>query len=192
MALWLTGDADADAFLADNPLALVIGMVLDQQVPFERAFAAPLELQRRLRRPLDAKAIAAMDHDKYTEAFTRTKALHRYPTTMAERTQRLCKIVEEDFAGDASTIWTTASDAHELARRLKTLPGFGEQKAKIFMALLAKQLGVKPKGWREECAPYGEPKTTMSIADVSDAASLEAVRTFKRAGKQAAKASPSA
>jgi len=188
MALSLSGDPKADRLLQDNPLALVIGMVLDQQVPFERAFSAPYELEQRLGKKLRAKTIATCDPEVLAEAFTRTKALHRYPSAMAERVQRLCVIVEDDFGGDASRIWTTAPDAAELLRRLRALPGFGEMKAKIFLALLGKQLGCRPKGWRAAAAPFGEPRTTMSVADISDAKSLEAVRAFKREGKRAAKA----
>lgn len=189
MRLFLSADADADQLLTDNPLALVIGMVLDQQVPFERAFSAPAELQRRLGRPLTAKAVATTDADVLAEAFSRTKALHRFPGAMAERVQRLCALVNEQWNGDAASIWTTAKSGDELVARLEELPGFGAQKARIFAALLGKQLGCRPRGWREASSPYGDAGTSVSIADITDAASLDRVRQHKKAMKAAHRAS---
>jgi uncharacterized HhH-GPD family protein len=188
MALHLAGDADSDQLLTDNALALLIGMVLDQQVPFERAFSAPAELQRRLGKKLTARSVARTDPEVLAEAFSRTKALHRFPGAMAERVQRLCELVDTTWKGDASAIWTTATSGDELVANLEGLPGFGAQKARIFAALLGKQLGVRPRGWREACAPYGEPGTHHSIADITDAASLAAVREHKKQAKAAAKA----
>ena len=188
MGLWLSGEADADKLLTDKPIALVIGMVLDQQVPFERAFSAPLELQRRLGKPLTAKLVAKTDQDALREAFSRTKALHRFPGAMADRVQQLCELVVEEWGGHAERIWTTAGDAEELMSRLKRLPGFGEQKAKIFMALLGKQLACRPRGWRTVASPYADAGTTMSIADIKDQATLDKVRSFKRAAKAAHRA----
>jgi uncharacterized HhH-GPD family protein len=191
MALWLSGEKDADRLLEERPLALLIGMVLDQQVPFERAFAAPMELQRRLGKPLSAKAIASTDPEVLRELFSRTKALHRFPGAMADRVQQLCTIVVDEWGGKAETIWTTAKDGDELLQRLRALPGFGDQKARIFLALLGKQLGCRPRGWRAAASPYGDAGTTMSVADISSAASMEKVRSFKRAAKAAHRAASS-
>ncbi len=188
MAMWLSGDKAADQLLADSTLALVIGMVLDQQVPFERAFSAPYDLKERLGGgTLTAKKIAALDPAVLLEAFTRYRALHRFPGAMAERVQRLCQVVVDEWGGKPERIWETASSGEELVQRLKALPGFGEQKAKIFAALLGKQLACRPRGWREACAPYGEAGTTISVADISSAATLAKVRAHKRDAKKAAK-----
>jgi len=180
MAMWLSGDPTADKLLGESSIALMIGMVLDQQVPFERAFSAPYDLQQRIGGKLSAKRLAEMDPDAVREAFTTYRALHRFPAAMAERVQRLCKIVVEDWAGKPERIWETATTGDELVQRLKGLPGFGEQKAKIFAALLGKQLGCRPKGWREATSPYGDAGTTISVADIADAKSLDKVRAFKR------------
>jgi uncharacterized HhH-GPD family protein len=188
MGLQLAQEPAADQLLTENPFALLMGMVLDQQVPMERAFAAPLELQRRLGRKLSAKTIAAIDPDVLLEAFTRTNALHRFPAAMAERTQRMAAQVVADWGGKPEQIWSTASTGAELVKRLETLPGFGKQKARIFAALLGKQLGCTPKGWREACAPYGAQGTTMSIADISSAATFKKVRETKKAMKAAHRA----
>ena len=185
--LALAQDPAADALLARDPLALLIGMLLDQQIPLEKAFTSPYVLTQRLGRDLDAKEIAAYDPEKLAETFTTPPALHRFPGSMAGRVQELCKVVAEKYAGEPTKVWDT-KDAKELLTRLKELPGFGEQKAKIFMALLGKQLGVRPRGWREVCAPYGEAKTRISVADITDTASLLEVRAYKAEQKRAAKA----
>lgn len=185
--LHLAGDPAADKLLADSPLALLIGMVLDQQIPLERAFAAPKELSERLGMKLDAKALLEMDSDTFTEAFVRRPALHRFPGSMAKRVRDLCQIVVTDYAGNAGKIWKTAPSGDELLRRVAALPGFGKQKAKIFVALLGKQLGVQPEGWREASAPFGEPGSQMSIADIDSADALQRVREHKRAMKAASK-----
>jgi uncharacterized HhH-GPD family protein len=188
MGLWLSGEEDADKLLTDRPLALVIGMVLDQQVPFERAFSAPMELQRRLGKTLTVKNIVATDPEELRELFTRTKALHRFPGAMADRVQALCVLVAEEWGGKVETIWTTAEDGTQLVKRLRTLPGFGEQKAKIFAALLGKQCGCQPQGWRQACAPYGNAGTTISIADITNATSMKKVKEAKKAAKAAHRA----
>lgn len=185
MAMTLSGDPAADKLLGESPIALVIGMVLDQQVPFERAFSAPFDLQQRLGGKLTAKKIAELDPGVVLEAFTTYRALHRFPGAMAERVQRLCQIVVDDWGGKPERIWETATTGSELVDRLKGLPGFGEQKAKIFAALLGKQFGCRPKGWREASAPYGAAGTAISVADIADAKSLEKVRAFKRDKKAA-------
>jgi uncharacterized HhH-GPD family protein len=185
--LCLSQDPDADALLTRDPLALLIGMVLDQQIPLEKAFSSPYVLTQRLGRDLDAAELAAYHPERLAEVFATPPALHRFPGSMAARVQELCRVVAEEYGGDAAAVWDT-TDAKELLRRVKALPGFGEQKAKIFVALLGKQLGVRPRGWREVCAPYGEPRTTMSVADITSNASLLKVRAYKKDMKAAAKA----
>jgi uncharacterized HhH-GPD family protein len=187
-SLYLSGDAEADALLGGTALALVIGMVLDQQVPMEKAFSAPAELERRLGRPLDAARIAAMDPEELVEVFTRKPSLHRFPGSMAARVQNACRVVADEYGNDASNIWTGAADGRELMARVKALPGFGEQKARIFVALLGKRLGVSASGWEEASSPYGEPGSFRSVADIVDADSLARVRQFKQAAKASAKA----
>jgi uncharacterized HhH-GPD family protein len=186
--LRLAQDPDADALLTRDPLALLVGMLLDQQFPMERAFASPYELAQRLSvKTLDAGAIAAYDPDAFAKVMAGPPALHRYPAAMAERVQALCRRVAEECGGDAAALWRTAATGRELLGRLRSLPGFGEQKARIFVALLGKQLGVQPPGWREAAGPYGEEGSHRSAADVTDAESLAQVRAFKQAAKQAAK-----
>ena len=192
MAMWLSGDEDADRLLGESNLALTIGMVLDQQVPFERAFSAPYELQQRLGAKLTAKRLAEMDPDELREVFSRRHALHRFPGSMAERVQRLCQVVVDEWDGKVERVWETATTGEELYGRLKVLPGFGDYKARVFVALLAKQLGCRPKGWREASEPYGEPGTTMSVADISSKKTLDAVRAYKREKRAAAKAAKAA
>lgn len=187
-SLYLSGDAQADALLAKTALALVIGMVLDQQVPMEKAFSGPAELERRLGRPLDAARIAAMDPDQLVELFTRKPSLHRFPGSMAGRVQKVCQVIADDYGNDASTIWGDAADGRQLRNRVQALPGFGDQKARIFVALLGKRLGVSAPGWEEAASPYGEPGSYRSVADIVDADSLARVRQFKQAAKAAAKA----
>ncbi len=186
--LRLAQNPDADALLSRDPLALLVGMLLDQQFPMERAFASPYELAQRLSvKTLDAGAIAAYDPDAFVKVMAGPPALHRYPAAMAGRVQDLCRLVAEECGGDAAALWRTAATGRELLGRLRSLPGFGEQKARIFVALLGKQLGVRPPGWREAAGPYGEEGSHRSAADVTDAESLAQVRAFKQAAKQAAK-----
>jgi uncharacterized HhH-GPD family protein len=187
-SLYLSGDPKADALLTKTALALLIGLVLDQQIPLEWAFKGPYELVDRLGAPLDAAALAAMDPDALVEAFSRRPALHRYPGSMAGRVQALCQVVVEDYDGDAARIWKTAADGKELLSRVKKLPGFGDQKARIFVALLGKQLGVQPPGWREAAGTFGTEGSYLSVADIVDAESLGRVRSYKQALKAAAKA----
>jgi uncharacterized HhH-GPD family protein len=184
----LTGDEKADALLADEPLALLIGMVLDQQVPMEWAFGAPLKLKERLGGRLDAGEIAEMDEDELADAFKERPALHRFPAANAKRVQDVCRIIVDEYGGRADAIWATAPDGAELFRRLRALPGFGEQKARIFTALLAKRLGVKPRGWADAAGEYGATGTFMSVADIDGPAALAKVREYKQAKKAAAKA----
>ncbi len=185
--LHITGDPEADALLSADPLALLIGMLLDQQVPMETAFAGPAKLKNRLGR-LDATEIAGYDADKLVEVFRISPSIHRFPGSMAGRVQSLCQAVVDDWGGKADAIWTRdAPDGNEILSRLKTLPGFGEQKAKIFLALLGKQYGLKADGWRAAAGDYGTEGSYRSVADIVDPGSLTKVREFKRAAKAAAK-----
>ena len=156
------------------------------------AFRGPFELTQRLDGPLDARAIAGMDPNALTEAFSRKPALHRYPGSMAGRVQALCQVIVDDYGGDAARVWKGAADGQDLLSRVKGLPGFGEQKARIFVALLGKQLSVTSAGWQLASSPFGDPGTFMSVADIVDAESLANVRQYKQAMKAAKKASAKA
>jgi uncharacterized HhH-GPD family protein len=186
--LTLAQDADADAVLSSNPLALLIGMLLDQQFPMERAFASPALLTERLGGPLTAAGIAEYDTEALVAAFTGPPALHRYPRSMAERVQALCRTIMADWGGDVERLWTDAADGRTVLANLQSLPGFGKQKAQIFTALLGKQCDVRPEGWREAAGSYGDDGSRRSIADVVDPVTLGEVREFKQAQKKAAKA----
>jgi uncharacterized HhH-GPD family protein len=186
--LCLAQDPDADALLSRDPLALLIGMVLDQQIPLEWAFKGPLHMTQRLGRDLDAADIAGRDPDELAKAFATPPAIHRFPGSMAGRVQQLCRVIADEYDGDAAAVWREAKDGPDLLRRVEALPGFGKQKAKIFVALLGKQLGVKAKGWREAAGEFGEAKSYKSVADIKDAKSLEKVRAFKKQMKADAKA----
>lgn len=185
--LAITGDAEADRLLSASPLALLIGMLLDQQIPMERAFHAPFELSERLGGPLDAAQLVSIPPEELAGIFARPPALHRYPASMAKRVQDLCRTLSEDYGG-AKEVWSSASTGSELLGRLKSLPGFGDDKARKFVALLGKQLGVTPTGWREACAPFGEAGIHKSVADISGPGDLELVRSYKRSMKAAARA----
>jgi uncharacterized HhH-GPD family protein len=186
--LHLSGDADADRLLSDDPFALLIGMVLDQQIPLERAFTSPKDLKERLGGRLDAADIAAMDPDALAKVFTERPALHRFPAANAKRVQELARIIVEDYAGEAAEVWNGAGSGQELFERIRALPGFGEQKARIFIGLLGKQVGVRPEGWREAAGRFGGEGTFMSVADIVDTGSLGKVRAYKQQMKAAAKA----
>jgi len=187
--LHITGDATADTLLSTDPLALLVGMLLDQQVAMETAFEGPAKIAARIEGPFDAKNLASYDPEALEAVFRETPAVHRYPGSMAGRVQALCAALVDDWGGDASALWTRDDpDGAELLKRLKALPGFGEQKAKIFVALLGKQYGVEPGGWRAAAGAYGEEGSYRSVADIVDAASLARVRETKRAAKEAAKA----
>jgi uncharacterized HhH-GPD family protein len=187
MSLHITADAAADDLLTRDPLALLIGMLLDQQVAMETAFSGPLKIEERVGQ-VDAATLASYDPDALVEAFRQPPAVHRYPGSMAARVQSLCAAVQDDWGGDASAIWTRdAPSGAEVLRRLKKLPGFGEQKARIFLALLGKQCGFEGEGWREASAPYGEEGSFRSVADIVSPESLAKVREHKRAMKAAAK-----
>lgn len=181
VALPVTGDDEADALLEDEPLALVIGMLLDQQVPMEWAFAGPHRLKERLG-ALDAATIAGMDTEKIEAAFKEKPALHRFPGSMARRTQDLCRHLVEHHGGDAARIWNDGAGGTEVLTRLKALPGFGDEKSRIFLALLAKRFGVRPPGWEDAAAPFSDGEH-RSVADIDSGESLEKVRQFKKAMK---------
>lgn len=182
-----TTDA-GNALLATDPLALLIGMLLDQQIPMEKAFTSPSVLRDRLGHDLDAADIAGYDAQAFEQLFSTPPALHRFPAAMAKRVQALAQTIVDRFDGHAETVWTGAADGADLVKRIGALPGFGEQKAKIFAALLGKQFGVQPAGWREAAGAYGENGSHRSVADVVDDASLQKVRSFKKQAKAAAKA----
>ena len=188
MDLHLTDDADAGRLLSDDPLALLIGMLLDQQIAMEVAFAGPLKIKERLG-AFDAESIAESDPEQFAAIFKQTPAVHRFPGSMAARVQSLAQALTDDWGGDAAAIWTQGDpDGPTALKRLRGLPGFGEQKAKIFLALLGKQCGFDGAGWREASAPYGEEGSHRSVADIVSPETLLLVRETKRAAKAAAKA----
>lgn len=186
--LQLVQDPAADALLEANPFALLVGMLLDQQIPMEVAFAGPRKIADRMG-GFDARAIADCDPEAFIALCSERPAVHRFPGSMGKRVQELSRVIVDDYDGDAAAVWTAGEpDGREVLRRLKALPGFGEQKAKIFLALLGKQYGVTPQGWREAAGDYGKAGTHMSVADVVDAGSLGQVRSYKKQMKAAAKA----
>jgi uncharacterized HhH-GPD family protein len=193
VALHLTGDADADALLSRDPFALLIGALLDQQVPMETAFAGPAKIADRMG-GLSVRAVAAASPDELSALFAQPPAVHRFPGSMAQRVQALAQLLVERYDGDASRLWTAVDesggtpDAKTVLARLEALPGFGAQKSRIFLALLGKQYGVEPDGWREVAGPYGEPGARRSVADVVDETSLQEVRATKQAVKAEAAA----
>jgi uncharacterized HhH-GPD family protein len=181
VTLHLAQDPAADAFLAEDALGVLTAMLLDQQIPMEKAFSGPYVLATRLGvKKLDAEQIADYDPEKFIEVFSETPAIHRFPKAMAERTQKLARAVVDQYGGDASAVWTGAKDGADLLKRVSALPGYGKQKSQILVALLGKQFGVTPAGWREAAGDYGVQGSTRSVADVVDEASLVKVRTFKK------------
>ncbi|MFW5472184.1 HhH-GPD-type base excision DNA repair protein [Knoellia sp. CPCC 206450] len=185
--LTIAQDPAADKVLSEDPFALLTGMLLDQQFPMERAFAGPAKVLERFG-TLDVSEIAAADPEAFADLCATPPAVHRYGRSMAARIQALATVVRDDYAGDASRIWSDAATGSELLARVKALPGFGEQKARIFVALLAKQLDVRPDGWEKAAGAYSETGSFRSVADVVDAESLQKVRDFKKSAKAAAKA----
>jgi uncharacterized HhH-GPD family protein len=188
MTLSLPIEPEATKLLYDSPLARLLGMMLDQQIPMEKAFSSPYVLRQRLGHDLDAAELASMDPDVLTELFARPPALHRFPKANAKRAQELCQLLVDRYDGDASRVWTGVQSGRELVARVGELPGFGKQKSQIFVALLAKQFGVAPEGWREATGVYGEEGALRSVADITDSTSLAKVREYKQAMKAAAKA----
>ena len=177
MPIVWTDDPAANRLLETDPLALLIGLVLDQQVKMEKAFAGPYELKKRLGH-LDAHKIAEMDPDKLGAVFRERPALHRFPGSMAKRVQALCQVVVSDHGGDAGAVWTQARDGDDLAARIKKLPGFGDMKVKILVAVLAKKFGVKPRGWEKYAA------TWHTVADVDSVETMAEAREVKRAMRE--------
>ncbi|MFB4301922.1 HhH-GPD-type base excision DNA repair protein [Actinomadura sp. NTSP31] len=180
---------EADELLGRSPLAALVGMLLDQQIPMEWAFSGPYTIAQRLGTDdLDAHEIAACDPERFAALLSEKPAVHRYPGSMAKRVQQLCRYLVENYDGDAEKVWKDAADGKELFKRLNGLPGFGRQKAQIFLALLGKQYGVQPEGWREAAGAYGEEGSHRSVADITGPESLAKVRAFKQEMKAAAKA----
>ena len=191
--LHLAQDPDADALLSRSALAALIGMLLDQQIPMEWAFKGPAIIARRMgTQDLDAHEIVAFEPETFAQLLSDKPAVHRYPGAMAKRIQQLCRYLVEHYDGDAEAIWRDADSGPELLRRLQELPGFGKQKAQIFVALLGKQLGVRPEGWRQAAGAYGEEGAYRSVADITGPESLARVRAFKQETKAAAKAAKAA
>ncbi|MZF87344.1 HhH-GPD-type base excision DNA repair protein [Streptomyces sp. SID5643] len=192
VTLHLAQDPEADALLGRSPLAALVGMLLDQQVPMEWAFKGPATIAQRLGGDdLDAHEIAAHEPEAFAALLSRKPAVHRYPGSMAKRIQQLCQYLVEHYDGDAEAVWKDVATGKDLLKRLAELPGFGKQKAQIFLALLGKQLGVRPTGWREAAGSYGEPDSFRSVADITGPESLVKVRAHKQEMKAAAKASRS-
>lgn len=184
--LHLTGDADADALLSKDPFALLTGMLLDQQIAMEIAFIGPKKIADRMG-GFDVRRIAESDLEEFVEMCVAKPAIHRYGGAMARRVHALAEHIVTNYDGKAEKIWKAGKpDGREVLRRLKELPGYGDQKARIFLALLGKQRGVQPEGWREAAGAYGDEGSHRSIADVTSAASLAEVRAFKKAAKAAA------
>lgn len=186
--LWLTGNAEADTLLSTDPNALLLGMVLDQQVPMEKAFSGPAVIAARMGGRLDVAAIAAADPAEFATLCSTPPAVHRFPGSMAGRLQQVCRMLVDSYGGSAQGLWQDVMTGKELRARIAALPGFGAQKAAIFTALLGKQYGVTPAGWREAAGPYGAEGSHLSVADVVDEQSLTLVRAAKKAAKAAAKA----
>ncbi|MFW6774695.1 HhH-GPD-type base excision DNA repair protein [Nocardioides sp. CPCC 205120] len=185
MAIQITGDAAADAVLESDPFALLVGMMLDQQYPMEHAFRGPAKVLDRFG-TLDPARIAAADPEEFAALCATAPAIHRFPGSMAARLQELARIVVDEHDGDAARLWTEATDGKDLLKRVMALPGFGKQKAQIFVALLAKQRDVRPDGWEQAVGDYAEPGF-RSVADVVDGESLQKVRDYKKQKKAAAK-----
>lgn len=185
--LRIAQDEHADQVLSEHPFALLVGMLLDQQFPMERAFAGPAKILDRLG-SIGPAEVAAADPDRFRELCSQPPAIHRFPGSMAERVQALAGHVMERYDGDAARLWTEARSGRDLMRRLTELPGFGRQKAQIFVALLGKQLGARPEGWEEVAGGYADPRSFRSVADVVDAESLQRVRDSKKAAKVKARA----
>ncbi len=183
--LYITGDASADELLNTDGNALLLGMLLDQQVPMEWAFAGPATLQTRLGH-LDPARIAAMDEDEFVTVCCDKPALHRFPGSMGKRIRQVCQVLVDDYDGDATNIWRSAESGTELFRRLKALPGYGDEKSKIFVAILGKTQGVTLDGWRDTAGKFGDD-VPRSVADITDEVSLSKVREWKKAQKAAKK-----
>ncbi len=188
MTMSLPIDPQANALLQRSPLALLIGMLLDQQVTMEKAFSAPFDLAQRLEHEPTATELAGYDPEALAAVFSERPALHRYPRAMAARVKEMCRVIVEEYDGDAGQIWGQAASGQDLLARVSNLPGFGPQKAQIFVALLGKRLDIRPEGWREAAGPFGTDGVFHSVADIADEQSLGKVRAHKQEMKAAAKA----
>lgn len=188
MTLSLPIDPEANALLGRSPLALLLGMVLDQQVPMEKAFSSPYVLAQRLGHEPDARELAGYAPEGLVALFAQPPALHRFPKAMAARVQEVCQVLVDRYDGDPARLWSEAADGRDLLRRVGELPGFGRQKAQIFVALLGKRFGVTPEGWREAAGGYGDADAYRSVADVTDPESLRRVREYKQRMKAEARA----
>ncbi|MGW4123601.1 HhH-GPD-type base excision DNA repair protein [Nocardia sp. NPDC004711] len=186
--LCIAQESDADELLSTDDFALLVGMMLDQQFPMEHAFRGPWKLAERMG-GFDIHKIAAVDPEEFEELAATPPAIHRYGRSMGRRVQELARFIVENYDGTTAALWTEGDpDGKEILKRLKKLPGFGDQKARIFLALLGKQRGLTANGWREAAGAYGEDGSRRSVADVTDAESLTQVREFKKQAKAAAKA----
>jgi uncharacterized HhH-GPD family protein len=186
--IWLTGDSEADRLLTEDDNALLIGMILDQQVPMEKAFTGPLVIAQRMGGTLDAADIAAMPEEDFVALCSERPAIHRFPGAMAKRVRQVCQVLTDDYNADAGNVWRDAATGAEVKQALMSLPGFGAEKAAIFTAVLGKRRGIRPPGWREAASGFGEEGSYLSVADIVDAESLAKVRESKRAVKAARKA----
>lgn len=185
MTLHLSQQPEADALLDRDSLALLVGMLLDQQIPMEWAFTGPYTIAQRLGRDqLDPWQIAAHDPETFADLLSQKPAVHRYPGSMAGRIQQLCRYLVDEYGGDAAVLWQGAETGVELRERLAALPGYGTRKAQILVALLGKQLGVRPDGWREAAGEFGEEGARRSVADVTDGSTLSEVREYKQQQKR--------
>ncbi|MFF3765650.1 HhH-GPD-type base excision DNA repair protein [Streptomyces sp. NPDC001922] len=193
VTLRLAQQPEADELLGRSPLAALVGMLLDQQVPMEWAFSGPYTIAQRMGGDdLDAEAIAAYDPEAFAALLSEKPAVHRYPGSMAKRVQQLCQYLVDHYDGDPSAVWRDVGSGKELLGRLNALPGYGKQKSQIFLALLGKQLGVTPEGWREAAGSYGDEGSYRSVADITGPESLDKVRAYKQEAKRAARAAKSA
>ncbi len=185
--IWLTGNADADRLLSEDDNALLLGMVLDQQVPMEKAFTGPWVIAERMGGTLDVAAIAEMAEDDFVALCSQRPAVHRFPGSMGKRVRQACRLLVDRYDGDAGRLWASASTGAELRTALLDVPGFGPDKVAIFIAVLGKLRGVRPPGWQEAAGKFGELGAFVSVADVSDPESLAKVREAKKAAKAAIK-----
>jgi len=190
-SVWLTGDSEADRLLAEDDNALLIGMILDQQVPMEKAFSGPLVIAQRMGGTLDVAEIAASDEEEFVALCSRPPAIHRFPGSMAKRVRQCCQVLVERYDGQAANVWRDQPTGAAVKTALASLPGFGADKAAIFTAVLGKRRGVTPPGWQEAAGYYGEPGTYRSVADIVDQDSLRRVRETKQQVKAAARAAAS-
>jgi uncharacterized HhH-GPD family protein len=187
MPLSLPIEPEATKLLNDSPLALLLGMLLDQQIPLEKAFSSPYVLRQRLGHDLDAREIAEYDPEAFEAIVAKPPALHRFPRANAKRMQEMCQVLVSRYEGEAANVWAGVDDGAELVRRVGELPGFGQQKSQIFVALLGKQFGVRPDGWREASGPFGAEGSYLSVADIGDEDALGKVRSYKQQLKAAAR-----